>query len=193
MSSFRRLMKDKVTLIKQAGQEYPDVSASVQKNQIFIMDSNLPIEEGDRFTRTLSNGLQESYLILDRGFRERVGGIRAHYQCEVQKESSMPYKQQQSTSITYNLHGANPRVNVNSTDSSVNILNGNVFDELKAAIKSSNVPEQEQEKLVEAVECLEAAKETPSFMSKYKDFIEVAANHISVVSPFLPAITKFLL
>lgn len=50
----------------------------------------------------------------------------------------------------------------------------------------------EQEKLVEAVDGLGVIKETPSFMSKHKDFIKLAANHISVVSPSLPAITKFM-
>lgn len=189
MSSLRRFMKDKVTLVKQNGQEYLDVLASVQKDKIIIIDSNLPIEEGDRFTRTLANGLQESYLIIDRGYRERVAGITAHYQCEVRKESSMPFKQQ--SSVTYNLNGPNPRVNIQSTDKSINVVNGNVFDGLREAIKN-NVKSDEQDSLIKAVDEMEAAEKTPTFMDKYKSFIELAANHISIISPLLPELTKLL-
>ncbi|MFC5405518.1 toll/interleukin-1 receptor domain-containing protein [Cohnella soli] len=89
---FNNFMTDIVSLIKTDGQEYSNIKSSVQKNKIFINDSNLPIEEGDHFIRLLANGLQEVYLVLDRGYYEGFGGIKAHYQSEVKKVPSMPSK-----------------------------------------------------------------------------------------------------
>lgn len=60
---FKSYAKDIVKLKKQSGDEFSNIQAHVQKDQIFIHDSMLPIEEGDRLIRVLFNGLEESYCI----------------------------------------------------------------------------------------------------------------------------------
>jgi len=82
------MLKDKVTLIKQDGTEITDIKANVQTKIIFIEDGRLPIEEGDKLVRYLSNGLSESYLVLDRGYYEKQMGFDAHYQVKVVKETT---------------------------------------------------------------------------------------------------------
>lgn len=56
--SFQQLMRDKVTLVKQNGQRFEALRASVQIDKIFTSDPKIPIEEGDVFERTLPSGVK---------------------------------------------------------------------------------------------------------------------------------------
>ena len=84
----RGMMNDRVRLVKADGKEFGEVPANVQRNMIFIDDANLPIEEGDRLIRCLPNGLDECYLVLDRGLYSAVEGMQAHYQVQVRKATA---------------------------------------------------------------------------------------------------------
>ena len=133
------MMTDRVTLVKQDGREFKDIPANVQPKKIFIDDASIPVEEGDRLVRSLPNGLRESYLVLERGYYDSFGRIPAHYQIEVRKESRPPPVGGSGTTIVYNLHGANARVNIQSHDSSVNVVDATpdvVFETLRDAIRS---------------------------------------------------------
>ncbi|MEK3995645.1 hypothetical protein MKY29_12890 [Psychrobacillus sp. FSL K6-2365] len=192
---FKEFAKDLVKLLKEDGKEFLDIKASVQKNQILIFDSTLPIEEGDRLVRMLSNGLEESYIVTDRGFRQGLDSIGPYYKCEVQKESSMKYREWSLSNITNHFYGPNSRMNVGSTDNSTNINNvnhGSVFDELRAAITEGIHSKDDSRVLLELVDRMEETQGTPSFIEKYKNFMETAATHISVISPILPALTQLL-
>lgn len=192
-SVFKELMTDKVSLIKDDGTEIKDISASVQKEKVFIDDGSLPIEEGDRLLRVLPNGLKESYVVIDRGFYDKFHGISAHYQCEVQKESSQQYKQWASH-VTYNLHGPNSRVNIGSTDNSYNLATTSedeLFDEIRKTLKSNITLPEQLSSLIQVVDEMEETKKSSKFISKYQKFIELSSNHMSVIGPFIPALTKF--
>jgi hypothetical protein len=39
---------------------------------------------------------------------------------------------------------------------------------------------------------LEAAKGSGNFLEKYQGFISAVANHITIVAPFIPALTQML-
>ncbi len=39
---------------------------------------------------------------------------------------------------------------------------------------------------------MEAAAVTSGFAAEYKDFVGLAADHMTVFTPFLPALTQFL-
>lgn len=191
---FKSFAKDIVILKKQNGEEFSGIKASVQKERIFISDSKLPIEEGDRLIRKLSNGLEESYIIIDRGYYEKFGSIDAHYQCDVQKESSRQYKEWASN-VTNHFYGPNSRVNIGSTDNSSNINNvnqSNVFDELRAVISESISSENDSKILIELVDRMEETQGTPGFIDKYKRFMDAAATHITVISPLLPALAQVI-
>lgn len=83
--SFERFQTDSVTLIKRTGERHSDIRASVQRNKIFIFDASLLIEEGDLIERLASNGLLETFEVVNPGFYERAGSIDAHYQIEVRR------------------------------------------------------------------------------------------------------------
>ncbi|USK69187.1 hypothetical protein [Peribacillus asahii] len=185
--------KDLVVLQKQNGETMENIKAIVQPDMIFINDSSLPIEEGDHFIRKLPNGLRETYLVLDRGFYDSGYGIKAHYQCEVQKVTTRELEQPKQ--VIYNLYGANSRVNNNSTDQSINIVemsSDDLFDEIRKALKENIRNEEERRELREIVNELEVNQGTNKFNQLYTKFVTSAANHMTVISPFIPALSQML-
>lgn len=119
----RELMNDTVSIVKPDGQRIDGIKACVQPDMVFMEEHDLAgfvFEERDKVIRKLPNGSEEIYLVLDRGYYSGMGGIKAHYQAKVRKESAISASR---PSVTYNLHGAASRVNINSVDSSLNVVN----------------------------------------------------------------------
>lgn len=150
-----------------------------------------PVEEGDRLQRTLPNRLVESYIVLDRGFFSDAGGFGDHYQIKVRKETTLLAP---PPTAIYNLHGHNSRVNIHSTDSSQNSVHigpENVFSGLRDAIKS-DISAPDRDVILGHIDQLESANQSKRFGAEYKDFIAAAANHMTLLAPFIPALTSFL-
>ena len=121
--SLQSLMQDKVTLVKKDGTVFrTDIPATVSTGQIITFARDLPIEVGDHFLRQLPNGLVDDYIVFDPGYHSGIAGaIQPHYQVKVRR-SDAPAAPPQT--IIANFHGPNSRMNVNSTDNSVNVVSG---------------------------------------------------------------------
>jgi hypothetical protein len=97
--------------------------------------------------------------------------------------------------VVYNLNGPNARVNIQSMDSSTNVVNvesAALFDKLRNAIKESVKDADDISRLSEKVEAMQAAAGTKSFARTYQEFVSVAADHLTLFLPFLPALTQLL-
>ncbi|MFM9958518.1 MAG: hypothetical protein ACKVZJ_10610 [Phycisphaerales bacterium] len=93
------------------------------------------------------------------------------------------------------VNGPNTRVNIHSVDNSTNtntIVSSQVFADLRAALTRVDAPAEDIERLRAKVDALEAAAGQPGFLDRYNDFIASAANHMTVISPFLPALGQVL-
>lgn len=166
--SFEDLMTDTVNVLSQSGQIVENVKASVQKNKIFIQRSDIKIKSRDLIQRTMSNGEEETYEVIDPGFHEKFRSIPAGYQMDV-KKLGIPEAKSAVQNITYNISGANNRVNHNSTDNSVNIVNNNPelqkqIEALRTEIKKLNMPEDEAATSYEVIDAIESqlTSEKPS-------------------------------
>ena len=102
--SFEDMLHDKVRVMKTSGEEHKDISASIQKNKIFVMQSDILIEAGDFIERKMSNGGIELYEVIDPGFHESSGGIPASYQMNVKKSDRKPSSNRAEDK------GSNPKV-----------------------------------------------------------------------------------
>jgi hypothetical protein len=156
---FSSLMRDKVSVLKNNGEVFDEVQASVQSKKTFIQRSDILIETGDLIQRLMSNGAIETYEVIDPGFHEGLGGIPAGYQI-VHKNLGLPEAKKAIQSITYNLSGANSRVNNNSVDNSTNILNNNSellegVAALREEIQRINLSEQETQDALEVVDAID--------------------------------------
>lgn len=190
---FRELMNDRVTLIKRDGRRFEDIRALVSPRAIHMDDASLPVEEGDTFERPLPNGLVEVYVVTDRGFtRGLPGAIGDHYQTKVRKESA---GRAPSVPSVVNIRGDNARVNINSLDRSTNVVNAAseaLFHDLIRAIEGGVADDRQRAELIERVRSLEAAQGTTAVLEKYQALIASAAAHMTVLSPFIPALTQLL-
>lgn len=183
---------DTVTLIKQDGRTFENILAGVQSKAILIGDISLPIEEGDLIARTLSNGLIERFTVTDRGYKESVLGFPSHYSVQYKRESSISAEKAASQSITYNLHGTHSRVNIGSQDQSTNISYAqtvSAFADLRQVIENQIADAGERSAILAKVDELESTAKTSAFIPKYQEFVALAANHMSIVSPFIPFLT----
>jgi hypothetical protein len=188
------MMTDTVSLVKKDGRRKEGVGAVVQPKEIITFDVTLDVEEGDRIERPLPTGRIESYLILDTGFNPGHSGIPPFYQMKVRKESAI-HEGGASGMVVYNVTGPNARVNVNSSDSSTNVANVSsteLFVKIRDAAQAEVKNEAERRLLVERVEAMEASYGSREFAKRYSDFIALAANHMSVFAPFMPALGQLL-
>jgi hypothetical protein len=189
----RDLMRDKVTLVKKDGTIFrSDIQAAVTPGRITTFASDLPIEVGDHFLRQLPSGLVEDYIVNDPGFSPGLGSIGAHFQVRVRR-SDAPVAQPQT--IINNFSGHNARVNVNSVDNSVNnVTDGSdaAFDGISSVITSSISEAAGRDALLALVQELKVARGSPGFKEKYQSFISLAANHMTLLAPFIPALTAHL-
>jgi hypothetical protein len=119
---------EKVTVERSDGARYENVNALVTRNMILIPDSNVPIAINDTILRQLPSGLVEKMLVTDPGFYSAINGIPGHYQV---KYSLAGQKSAGTPGYQIHLSGDNARVNVSSTDNSVNTVVHQAFD-LKA-------------------------------------------------------------
>ncbi|MDP9606937.1 UNVERIFIED_ORG: hypothetical protein J2W38_006757 [Variovorax paradoxus] len=105
-----------------------------------------------------------------------------------------------STTTVNNTFGTvHGRVNVNSTDNSTNfhISTSQVFNSIRDALNSqtqtqTSLTQPERETLLSHVDAMEADVGTPSFTKRYQDFIAAGANHMTLLTPFIPALSSLL-
>ena len=194
---FSGLLTDRVTLVKKSGERFEDIRASVQNGKIFTDDPQVPIKDGDEFERVLPSGVLEVFTVVDAGFHQGFPGMPSHYQSKVRKGSAKPIPTSEPAPGTQviNLTGPNARVNIHSADSSTNVIGGEflgLFDDLRDAISEASLDEGKARRIIQSINEMQAAVGTRSFGERYTGFMEAAANHMTVVGPWLPALAKLL-
>lgn len=131
-------------------------------------------------------------------FDSEVSKVREKYRAEIrifcaEFQKSM-INQLRVTNITNNVNGSSARVNIGSTDNSVNVIgNVGVFDELRTALSEGVADERLRDDLMNAATDLQNAMEAPEYANRYARFIELAANHMTLIAPFIPPLSQLLL
>ncbi len=116
---------EKVTVERRDNSRYENVPALVSKGMILIPDAKIPIEPDDAILRQLPSGIVERLVVTEPGFYATIHGIPAHYQVKYRREGQKP-----AGNPGYHIHlsGDNPRVNINSIDSSANTISKGSLD-----------------------------------------------------------------
>lgn len=191
----RQFMTDTVTIINKNGRT-EGIRASVQKKKIFIDDVSIPIEAGNTIERTLKNGLTESLEVTDAHLYSGMGGISDFYEIEYERQGSRarrPHHGAVSVTVT---DSQQPHINVNSTDQSTSVIYGQeqpIFDEIRGLLQEAVRDASELDQILQSVDDMERNIQTPpEFSRAYREFISVAANHLSILAPQLPSLTNFL-
>ncbi|CAG0974391.1 hypothetical protein MTYP_01409 [Methylophilaceae bacterium] len=130
----------------------------------------------------------EEQLFWNRQISYVVSRYKSHLQAMTKQSPVQP------TNITYNVSGSGARVNINSTDSSVNIIStevSKVFAQVREAVDRIPDPAQRGE-IERTVNEMEQAHGSSGFLQKYQAFIASAANHMTILAPVIPAVTGLL-
>lgn len=191
------LANNPFVLKKQDGQELSFLGV-LSKSSILTFNSKLLVEEGDSVERTLPSGVVERYFILDPGFNSGLRQIGPFYNMKVQRQSTIPPKQlplAHGITNIYNVQGPNARINLHANDQSQNVANvGEIelFEKLRKAIELGVSDSTEKATLLEAAADLEQANGTSSFATKFQQLLSGAANCMTVLTPFLPALSQLV-
>jgi hypothetical protein len=97
--------------------------------------------------------------------------------------------------VVYKVTGPNARLNIGSVDSSTNVVNvapTELFTQLRLIIEEKVQAEQEREELLARLADLQSTQGTPTYLDRYQRFIAAAANHMTILAPFLPALTQLM-
>jgi hypothetical protein len=123
---------------------------------------------------------------------EKCNVSRSSAKVKIQRQRWTPKKESAPMNITYQLIGHGSRVNVNSTDNSTNVVEiseDQVFSRIRHDITAGVPAGDEKDAILRKLTDLEKARNTISFGQRYAEFMGVAANHMTVLLPFLPALT----
>lgn len=190
MSFIHDHLKDRVSWIEKDGEKHDNILALIQKNQIFMDDLSLKIEEGDKIALVLPNGIEELYSIICINYISGFDGID-HMEIDVQKETAI--RDSNVTHFEYHQHGNTEQVNINSTNSSLNkfdIMKNDIFLKLKDAIEENVAEDDAKSDLLRQVEVLKNTQGQRVFSKYYDEFIASAANHATLLTAIAPIIPK---
>lgn len=158
-----------------------------QKLDFFYSEACHQLDIAKRQLRADDGGsihLSQDYQNASRGWNADIKLLVGH--CKASRMKTQP-------TIIYNFHGANARVNNNSVDASVNVVNTSepeLFAELKKAL-ATIADDSARERLTQEAEALQKLADKASRTAAYLKFIEHAANHLTVLTPFLPALAQW--
>lgn len=91
-------------------------------------------------------------------------------------------------------HGPNPRLNINSTDNSTNVVSSDrsqVFAGLNERAASIS-DDADRERVLAAIAKMQQTEKSGGFLNAYQHFISVAADHLTLFTPFIPMLTQML-
>lgn len=163
MNSLEDLMTDRVTLVKKDGTVFREnIRASITNGKIQTFESQLPIQVGDHFLRTIPSGIIEKYWVLRPLYQNGLMDvIKPHWVVEVRLDG----EEINSPSTIYT--GDHSRIYINSSDASSNFnFSGSQSDLLNfiAQIKASlpNLPDNQRDNVKGVIVDLEKEASSPN-------------------------------
>ena len=186
MGMFDEFHTDNISIIKSNGQRYDGLKASVQRDKIYFENSSILVEPRDLIQRNMSNGGVETFEVIDPGFVESIMDFEAHYQMRVRK-MGMPEAEKAVRNITYNISGANARVNNHSVDNSINNATINpevpsLIAALRSELSKLGLSSQERVEVDEVVDEIESQLSTQAPKKTVIKSLLAALPHVETVA-----------
>jgi hypothetical protein len=113
----------------------------------------------------------------------------------IERKRLMRHKATGTVTNVYHVNGYNSRVNINSTDSSTNsvtISTEQVFAKLQQVISEGVEAGSTRDLMLSSLDEMRKTEKHPTFAQRYTDFISCAADHMTLVAPFIPALSEIL-
>lgn len=186
MGMFDEFHTDNISIIKSNGQRYDGLKASVQRDKIYFENSSILVEPRDLIQRNMSNGGVETFEVIDPGFVEAIMDFEANYQMRVRK-MGIPEAEKAVRNITYNISGANARVNNHSVDNSINNATINpevpsLIAALRSELSKVGLSSQERVEVDEVVDEIESQLSTQAPKKTVIKSLLAALPHVETVA-----------
>ena len=186
MGMFDEFHTDNISIIKSNGQRYDGLKASVQRDKIYFENSSILVEPRDLIQRNMSNGGVETFEVIDPGFVEAIMDFEANYQMRVRK-MGIPEAEKAVRNITYNISGANARVNNHSVDNSINNATINpevpsLIAALRSELSKLGLSSQERVEVDEVVDEIESQLSTQAPKKTVIKSLLAALPHVETVA-----------
>lgn len=180
---------EQVTIVAPDGGERCRVKAYFAGDTVFVDDPTVDVEPGDELRRRLPNGKDDAYRVVDSTY-VNTDLVAPHHQIKIARKGTFPA----GTGGYYvTVSGANARVNIGSTDNSTNVVgDADVFNAMRQAITAGVPDPLRRAEIVTAIDAAEGARGTGAFVKAYRDVMGIAADHLGLLLPFLPALTEML-
>ena len=193
---FAELRNDTIDLICKDGTTHAGLKASVQKTKIFLEAGTLLVQTGDLIVRRMSNGGEETFRVIDPGYREPFLKMKASYQMEVEK-LGLPEARSAVQNVTYNISGPNARVNQGSVDNSTNIMqveNRAIahLAELRGEIENAQLAVAEKSAALEVIDEVDEAFKSGKPKKSIVSALLSSLPHVANVSTIVAAINSLL-
>lgn len=184
--------KSTISIVAPDGQVRSTPKALLTGDVAIIDDASIVIDVGDEVRRLLPNGHEEVFAVVEPTFYDvGIGGIGPHYQVKLRRKGQFPQHTGGNYSIT--VSGPNARVNIGSQDNSINTVNeSTLFEQIAATIREGVGDTQERDRLLTLIEAMQREKKKPGYLSLYQQLVGTAADHLALLTPFLPALTNLI-
>jgi hypothetical protein len=183
--------KSALTIVSSDGTEQEVMGLVAGADFILIEDPKVILEVGYEIRRKLPNVRDEVFDVVDPVFYD-VGFKGPHYQVKIRKKGTMEHR---GGGNYYSAHGANARINVNSTDNSINtVADQSVFGDLRTAVHTSDIPADARAEIILHVDTMEktAGKSREDYLQAFQNFTTASTKWAAVIGPYLPALVKWL-
>ena len=184
-----------LTVTGPDGANKREIKAVVSKNSITTQDASVPIEVGDEIERELPHGAKETLSAAQVHFQRGFGGIPSHYTITARVAKSLAGQAHGPGVSVYVSESPQARVNLHSVDHSNSVINtqsNEAFEQTRHLIQNQIGDPQERDRLLRSVNDMESAHQSGDFAAAYKQFVGLAADHISALAPVIPALASLL-
>jgi hypothetical protein len=166
--------------------------AIITPGEAIVPDENAKVLIGHEIRKELPNGTEDVLEIVD--FEYYVKGLGQNepfFLAKVKRKGS--FERNSGGNFNISMSGANSRVNIDSVDHSFNFnISDLVFEEIISAVDAGVDDPLAKKKIIDATRRLEEAPLGKDRYDRYQELISLAAGHMTVFAPFIPALTKFL-
>lgn len=182
---------EKIRIVKSDGSKIDNVDVLFESKEIICPDISITIEEGDFVERDLPTGKTEQYRVVDVDFRNAKFEFPAYYSVKIKKATAHRDAQKATTINQYHITNAE-KVNIQSTDNSTtyNITANDVS--LMDTLRNLAEDLENGQEILKNISAMQESVGKKSFSEKYNAFIQSVANHMTIFSPFIPALTALL-
>ena len=186
-----RFMNTRLTVMHQDGSENDEILGGVDGDTVYTEDVTLKIKPRDGIRRGLPSGEDQVFIVKTIDYQEGSPRIHPFYVIKCERDG---IRHRQPPVVTIK-DSPQARVNIGSRDESSNTINyqsAAVFTETRELLQTHVNDPAELKRLLDGLGAMESSLGKDNFKEAYRQFISMAADHLTILTPVIPQLTNLL-